>query len=181
MRLDGFVLNAEQGVQWQLYLDGQRTRVRSGSDLQLSLDAAGSPISAEDLAYWLARELQHPSRNRAGDVLPVQLRAFTLAAVSHSLHEQRLPLALNQYVLVQRLALRIAELREDSYVCELVDGRLAVIEYKGEQLRHAPKELHKAQVGRCWADSSGGRALFLMAYKLEQGLNVRQQLDVGLS
>jgi hypothetical protein len=31
------------------------------------------------------------------------------------------------------------------------------------------------------ADSSGGRALFLMAYKLEQGLNVRQQLDVGLS
>lgn len=285
VRLDGFVLNVEQGVQWQLYLDGQRTRVRSGSDLQLTLDAAGSPVSAEDLARWLARELQHPSRNRAGDVLPAQLRAFTQAAVNHLLHEQRLPLpqlVLNQYVLVQRLALRIAELREaagqrtfgqrvldggwelqagpayefrfephgypvsgtkrytgrfqfpkhfypvlsdlqdggeemlcalaieqhprvrrwvrnlDSdptygfwlptassrfypdFVCELMDGRLAVIEYKGDQLRYAPKELHKAQVGRRWAESSSGRALFVMVYKLEQGLSVSQQLEAAL-
>lgn len=286
VRLDGFVLNAEQGVQWQLYLDGQRTRVRSGSDLQLTLDAAGSPISAEDLARWLARELQHPTRNRAGDVLRTQLRAFTQAAVNHLLHEQHLPLAqlvLNQHVLVQRLALRIAELREaagqrtfgqrvldggwvletgpayefrfephgypvpgnkrytgrfqfpkhfypvlsdledgseewlcalaieqhprvrrwvrnldsDSthgfwlptsstrfypdFVCELTDGRLAVIEYKGEQIRYVPKELHKAQVGLRWAECSGGRALFVMVYKLERGLNVSQQLDTALA
>jgi type III restriction enzyme len=54
------------------------------------------------------------------------------------------------------------------FVCDLTDGRVAVIEYR-------------TQVGRRWAASSGGRALFVMVCKLERGLNVSQQLDAALA
>ncbi len=62
-----------------------------------------------------ATKSQHPSRNAARDVTPAQLRAFVLATVRHLVHEQRIPLeqlARHQYPLVQRLALRVAELRD---------------------------------------------------------------------
>ena len=67
------------------------------------------------LPRWVAAELQHPSRNVARDVTPAHLRAFVLATVRHLVHEQRIPLeqlARHQYPLVQRLALRVAELRD---------------------------------------------------------------------
>lgn len=63
------------------------------------------------------------------------------------------------------------------FVCELQDGRLLVAEYKGEQIRNMPKELEKAEVGRLWAAHSGGKAIFAMLYKHEDGRNVGQQLD----
>src|SRR5574337_1966197 len=37
------------------------------------------------------------------------------------------------------------------FVCELIDGRVFVAEYKGEHLRPVPKEIEKDQVGRVWA------------------------------
>lgn len=63
------------------------------------------------------------------------------------------------------------------FVCELNDGQLFVAEYKGEHLRHLPREIEKGQVGRVWAESSGGKAIFAMLYKLDRGMNVNQQLD----
>jgi type III restriction enzyme len=66
-----------------------------------------------------------------------------------------------------------------AFVCELTDGRLFVVEYKGEHLRAVPKEIEKAQVGRVWAERSGGRCLFAMLFKLDSGLNVAQQLDAA--
>lgn len=57
-------------------------------------------------------------------------------------------------------------------------GRILVVEYKGEHLRNVPSEIEKDQVGRLWAEHSGNRCLFLMAFeKSEQGRDVRQQLD----
>lgn len=112
--LEGFAM-AEQGRTWEVYLDGQRVRVRHGDAAQLPLDAVTSTITAQDLARWLAAELQHPSRNVAVDILPAQLRAFTLACVNHLVHDKHVPLeqlARQQHTLVQRLALRIAELRD---------------------------------------------------------------------
>jgi type III restriction enzyme len=281
MSLEGFQM-AEQGTLWEVYLDGQRLRVGRGDAAQLPLDAVGSTISAEDLARWLAAELQHPSRNVAMDILPAHLRAFTLACVNHLMHDKHVPLeqlARHQYTLVQRLALRIGELRDraaktaftqlvldggwavesstqhafhfdpavypvpankrysgkfrfdkhfypvvadledggeewrcalaidehpkvrrwvrnlDSdpvagfwlpvstgrfypdFVCELNDGRLFVAEYKGEHLRHLPREIEKGQVGHVWAESSGGKAVFAMLFKQERGMDLRQQID----
>jgi type III restriction enzyme len=112
--LEGLVM-AEQGTLWEVYLDGQRVRVGRGDAAQLPLGAVGGTITAEDLARWLAAELQHPSRNVAVDILPAQLRAFTLACVMHLMHDKHVPLeqlARHQHTLVQRLSLRIAELRD---------------------------------------------------------------------
>lgn len=282
--IEGFAM-VEQGTTWEVYLDGQRTRVGRGDAAQLPLDGVASTIRPEDLARWLADELQHPSRNVARDVLPAHLRGFTLACVNHLMNDKRLPLAQlarHQYSLMQRLALRIGELREaagrtafrqlvldggwaleagpafefrfdpnaypvpgtrrydgrfrmskhfypviadledgseemlcalaidghplirrwvrnlDSepvhafwlptsagrfypdFVAELVDGRVLVAEYKGEQLRNMLKEIEKGQVGQVWAARSRGRAVFAMLHKLERGMNVSQQIDAVL-
>ncbi len=112
--LEGFAM-VEQGTLWELYLDGQRVRVGRGDAAQLPLDALAPPIAAEDLARWLAAELQHPSRNVATDILPAHLRAFALACVNHLVHDKHIPLeqlARHQYPLAQRLALQIAERRD---------------------------------------------------------------------
>jgi type III restriction enzyme len=114
IHLAGFTM-AEQGTHWEVYLDGQRMRVGRGDATQLPLDGVASSITAQDLARWLADQLQHPARNVAGDLLPSHLRAFTLACVNHLVHEQHLPLqqlARHQYPLMQRLALHIAEARD---------------------------------------------------------------------
>lgn len=67
------------------------------------------------------------------------------------------------------------------FVCELDYQRLLVVEYKGEHLRNVPKEIQKGQVGKLWAQRSGGRALFAVVFKEDRGLNVSQQLDAALS
>lgn len=282
--LQGFSM-VEQGTLWEVYLDGQRLRVGRGDASQLPLDAVEPSISAEDLARWLSEELQHPSRNVARDVTPAHLRAFVLATVWHLINDQHVPLgqlARHQYPLVQRLALRVAELRDKAahaaftqlvldggwvleasashafhfdpacypvpankryrgkfrfskhfypvlsdledggeewrcamaidehpmvkrwvrnldsdpvagfwlptstgrfypdFVCELTDGRLLVAEYKGQHLRNMPKEIEKGQVGRVWAECSGGRAVFAMLFKQESGMGLSQQMDAAV-
>lgn len=283
--IEGFTM-VEQSAQWELYLDGQkRLAVGRGDAAQLPLDGVETTVRPEDLARWLADQLQHPSRNVARDVLPAHLRAFALACVNHLVQDKGVPLAQlarHQYPLVQRLALRIDELREaagrsafrqlvldggweleagpafefrfdpnaypvpgnkryggkfrmakhfypvvadledgaeemlcaltldghprvkrwvrnlDSepvhafwlptsfgrfypdFVCELDDGRVFVAEYKGEHLRNVPREIEKGQVGRLWAERSGGRAVFAMLFKLERGMSVSQQIDEAL-
>ncbi len=130
--LPGFVM-AEQGTLWEVYLDGQRLRVGRGNSSQLALDAVPTAITEQDLAKWLAAELQHPSRNLALDVLPAHLRAFVLACLHHLVHEQHVPLeqlARHQYPLLQRLALRLAELRDQaakaSFTQLVLDGGWAL-------------------------------------------------------
>lgn len=114
IRIEGFAM-VEQGTLWEVYLDGERTRVALGDTAQLALDGVETRARPEDLARWLADALQHPARNVARDVLPAHLRAFTLACVNHLMHDKGLPLAQlvrHQYPLMQRLALHIDELRE---------------------------------------------------------------------
>ncbi|MEO8123228.1 MAG: type III restriction endonuclease subunit R [Burkholderiales bacterium] len=282
--LPGFAM-AEQAALWEVYLDGQKLRVGRGDAAQLALDAVHATITEDDLVRWLCAEIQHPSRNAARDVLPAQLRAFVVASLRHLVHEQRVPLeqlARHQYPLMQRLCLRIAELRDKAahgafrqlvfdggwaleasaahvfrfdpavypvpahkqyrgkfrfarhyyplpadledggeewrcamaidehaairhwvrnldsdpvagfwlptsfgrfypdFVCELTDGRLFVAEYKGEHLRNVPKEIEKGQVGRLWADRSGGKAVFAMLFKTERGMGLAQQIDAAI-
>jgi len=62
------------------------------------------------------------------------------------------------------------------FVCELFDGRILVVEYKGAHLEEFEKE--KRNVGELWQEKSQGKALFLWAVK-EDALNrdIYQQLD----
>jgi hypothetical protein len=66
------------------------------------------------------------------------------------------------------------------FVCEPMDGRLFVVEYKGTKIRGMAKEIEKGQVGKLWAEHSATRCCFAMVYVLEAGLNMAQQLDAAL-
>ncbi len=63
------------------------------------------------------------------------------------------------------------------FVAELHDGRLLVVEYKGEPYATNDDSAEKRAIGQAWASASGGRALFLMAEKLLAGLDVTAQLQ----
>ena len=66
------------------------------------------------------------------------------------------------------------------FICELTDGRILVIEYKGAHLRNLPSEIEKDEVGRLWARKSEGKCLFLFTYFNESDMDVRQQIDKAI-
>jgi type III restriction enzyme len=64
------------------------------------------------------------------------------------------------------------------FVCELHDGRVLVVEYKGEVYKTNDDSREKSQIGYQWQQSSGGRCLFLFAVKEDDlGRNVAQQIS----
>ena len=67
------------------------------------------------------------------------------------------------------------------FVAELVDGRIALLEYKGAHLASDPGEIEKHQIGALWARRSGGRAVFGWLMKTQEGLDLARQLDVVLA
>ena len=67
------------------------------------------------------------------------------------------------------------------FVAELVDGRVALLEYKGAHLLNDPYEIEKSQVGALWAQTSGGRAVFGWLTKQQDGKTLAQQLDAVLA
>jgi len=67
------------------------------------------------------------------------------------------------------------------FVAELVDGRVALLEYKGAHLASDPAEIEKRQIGELWARQSGGRAVFGWLMKTQGGLGLAQQLDTVLA
>lgn len=63
------------------------------------------------------------------------------------------------------------------FVAELADGRILVVEYKGEPYKTNDDSREKKQVGSQWEKSSGGRCLFLFAVaEDEAGRSVFQQI-----
>lgn len=67
------------------------------------------------------------------------------------------------------------------FVCELNDGRVLVVEYKGDHLISNDDSQEKKQVGLQWADSSHGLCLFIMAEKQDkQGRDVKAQITVQI-
>jgi type III restriction enzyme len=68
------------------------------------------------------------------------------------------------------------------FVAELVDGRMFVVEYKGESYKTNDDSKEKNPLGQLWAERSGGRALFLMAVaRDDRGRNVRDQMKAAIS
>lgn len=66
------------------------------------------------------------------------------------------------------------------FVCELNDGRVLVVEYKGAHLLNAQTD-EKAQVGHQWEKSSSGRCQFLLALADDRGRDVAQQIAEKIS
>ncbi len=66
------------------------------------------------------------------------------------------------------------------FIAELVDGRMLVVEYKGEHLIQYDQQ--KKNIGELWESKSHGKALFLWAVKKdEHGREVSQQLAAKVS
>lgn len=64
------------------------------------------------------------------------------------------------------------------FVCELTDGRVLAVEYKGEPYKTNDDSWEKIQIGEQWEKTSGGRCLFLMAVEKDaKGRGVMQQID----
>ena len=64
------------------------------------------------------------------------------------------------------------------FVAELIDGRLLVIEYKGDMLATNDDSREKNAVGECWANNSEGKCLFVMAVAEDsKGRNVFRQIE----
>ncbi len=62
------------------------------------------------------------------------------------------------------------------FVAELQDGKILVVEYKGEHLRTNQDTKDKMAIGSLWETVSDGKGLFLLALKDDDGLNMRDQL-----
>lgn len=63
------------------------------------------------------------------------------------------------------------------FICELQDGRMLVVEYKGEVYASGDDSAEKRNIGQLWAETSKGRCLFIMAVEQDQqGRDIRQQL-----
>ena len=67
------------------------------------------------------------------------------------------------------------------FVAELLDGRVAVVEYKGAHLLNDPYEIEKRQVGELWARKSGKRCLFGQIALQKNGVGMAGQLDALLN
>jgi type III restriction enzyme len=63
------------------------------------------------------------------------------------------------------------------FVAELVDGRIAVLEFKGAHLVNDPYEIEKREVGSLWARNSTERVLFDWLLMTRDGLDLKTQLD----
>lgn len=61
------------------------------------------------------------------------------------------------------------------FVAMLDDGRILVVEYKGEHLRNQDTA-EKDNIGHVWARKSQEKGLFLVAWKNDKGLSLQQQI-----
>lgn len=67
------------------------------------------------------------------------------------------------------------------FVAELTDGRIFVVEYKGEAYATNDDSKEKRNIGELWEEKSGKRGLFLLAEKADsKGRNVRAQLEAKI-
>lgn len=63
------------------------------------------------------------------------------------------------------------------FVCELEDGRMLVVEYKGEAYATNDDSAEKRAIGQKWSELSDKKCLFIMAVEQDdEGRDVRQQL-----
>lgn len=64
------------------------------------------------------------------------------------------------------------------FIAKLIDGRVAVIEYKGKHLRDLVDEVEKREIGHLWARKSEGKFIFSMVYvKGDRGETMKEQLN----
>lgn len=70
------------------------------------------------------------------------------------------------------------------FVAELNDGRVLVVEYKGSHLADAADAAdadEKRKLGELWAAHSDGKALYLMAERVQDGRSIAEQIAAAVA
>jgi type III restriction enzyme len=62
------------------------------------------------------------------------------------------------------------------FIAELTDGRVLVVEYKGEPYVTNSDTKEKVAVAQKWEEAMGGKGLFLLAEKVVEGMSPREQI-----
>ena len=62
------------------------------------------------------------------------------------------------------------------FAAQLDDGRLMIVEYKGDMLLNDPDTLQKQSIGALWAKKSAGKGVFVMVQKDKDGLGMFDQI-----
>ena len=65
------------------------------------------------------------------------------------------------------------------FLAELIDGRIAIVEYKGRHLARNPDELHKKDVGEMWEARSDGKCVFVWVVARDWA-SLERQLHSGM-
>lgn len=63
------------------------------------------------------------------------------------------------------------------FVAQLKDGRILVVEYKGEHLATNADTREKVQIGAMWENKTNGKGLFLLVVKNKNGLTMAEQIS----
>lgn len=64
------------------------------------------------------------------------------------------------------------------FVARLTDGRILVVEYKGEHLVTGDDSGEKRMLGELWSSRSGGKCIFLMTTKRDEfGRDIYDQIN----
>ena len=66
------------------------------------------------------------------------------------------------------------------FVALMKDGRILVVEYKGEHILTDDDTKEKENIGKLWQKESNGKCVFVMASKRVGGLNVSEQIRSAL-
>lgn len=67
------------------------------------------------------------------------------------------------------------------FIAELNDGRVFVVEYKGQHLASDPNQIAKATIGRLWQEQNPAKALFRQVLLDDDGLDMRAQMLEAVS
>ena len=62
------------------------------------------------------------------------------------------------------------------FIAELTDGRLLIVEYKGDHLLTSDDTKEKRTVGLAWERAMAGKGLFLLAVRDDNGHQPRDQM-----
>ena len=64
------------------------------------------------------------------------------------------------------------------FIGKLKDGRLLVVEYKGDHL--VAESAEKRAIGQLWQAASDGKGIYAFAEKERDGMNVKQQIQAAI-
>ncbi len=165
-----------------------RKQIRKGAELLFASEAERRLETTFEMAFELAEQDYAPYRQYTEGPFSYQKHAFDLIGAMGN-EESQCAKKIDDHPNVKRwirnlehasaggfsLPLAPGKFFPD-FIAELVDGRIAIVEYKGGHLAEQKKETHKEDVGNLWAARSDRSCVFVRVVdrdwpKLEEALN----------